>query len=101
LYEVTRPDVLGVIVQERLPGLARRAWWADLMEVFEDSPLAHPPAQFAQLTPQPLGTPQPVFTSHPLDQGNHFARKPMIAAFAFRFACPEVIEQLAMPAQGG
>ena len=32
LNEVARPDILSVIVQERLPGLARRAWWSDLID---------------------------------------------------------------------
>src|SRR5690242_13476568 len=88
-------------MDEGWPGLARWAWRANLMEIFENRPFAHPPAQFAQLTPQPLRAPQPVFTSQPLDEGNPFVRQPMMAAFAFRFACPEVLEQLTMPAQQG
>jgi len=63
LDEIAGPDRLGLVVQERRPGLPRRSRWPRLMHVFLDDAFADMYPQFQQLASNAFSTPQPVLPS--------------------------------------
>jgi D-aminopeptidase len=73
--EISRPDVVRVVAQERAPGLAR---WPrrGAPPVAPDRPIADGDPQLAQLAADPLGAPEPVLLREPADQGAHLRRHP-------------------------
>src|SRR5215469_4990198 len=65
--EVTRPDLLGMGVQERLPGLCMWSCGAHSSHVLLNSALADVDAQLEQFTTNPLCSPPAIVLSHLLD----------------------------------
>ncbi len=70
--EVDRDQLLGVILQERAPGLRRRL--ATAHHVFADAGLADVDAQLEQLPVNPGCTPPRIIPAHPADQIANLAR---------------------------
>jgi hypothetical protein len=70
--EVDRDQLLGVILQERAPGLRRRL--ATAHHVFADAGLADVDAQLEQLPVNPGCTPPRILPAHPADQIANLAR---------------------------
>jgi hypothetical protein len=68
LQEVARPDVAGVVAQERRPRLSFRAGPWYLAQVFLHRPLADADVEFEQLAPDALGAPERIVARHLLDE---------------------------------
>ena len=80
LHEITRPDVPGMVLQERGPRLLTCRGFSDLVQIFLDRSFADPNPQFQELAPNALCTPQPVVLRHLLDELDGLLRDPRFAA---------------------
>jgi hypothetical protein len=99
LQEVARPDVRGVVAQERrprLPGPTRRP---GSVHVLLDGALADPDAELQQLALDALGTPQPVLAGHPADERDRLRRGARRAAGPSGPPPPQPPEAVPVPAE--
>jgi len=97
--EVARPDVTGVVAQERRPGLPPRARGNGTAQVGLDGPLRHPDTELQELAAYPFGTPERILGRQPPDQGDGLRRERRAARPRARLPSPERAEARVVPAQ--
>jgi hypothetical protein len=94
---VARPDLLGMRVQEGLPGLSSWPAGAHGSHVLLNGPLADADAHLEQFTPDPLCSPQSIVPGHFLDQGYDLWGDRGCDRCSSGPAFPKELEALAMP----
>ena len=99
LHKVARPDVLGMISQERRPGLSTSPG-ADPAHVLLDRALAHLDAELEQLSLDALGSPETASAGHVANQVDGFLRQ-RGASSRTRSEPPEEAETGSVPAEKG
>ena len=72
LQEVTSPDVLGMVVQERRPILPSWSWCANSSHVFLNGALADMNTKLKSILANPLSSPESILRCHFPDQGHGF-----------------------------
>ena len=86
LHKIAGPNLVGMVLQERCPGLPGLTRWqvlTCLLHVLADGAFAHPVTQFAQFIADLLGTPSAILKRYLLDQGDGFGRNSWAAGFVF------------------
>jgi len=80
LQEVTSPDVLGMVVQERRPILPSWSWCANSSHVFLNGALADMNTKLKSILANPLSSPESILRCHFPDQGNSLWRYPRLCS---------------------
>jgi len=88
-----------MIAHECSPGLPTDAFWASLPHILLDGPFTHANIQFEKFATDTLCSPESVVGCHLLNQGNRLGRKLWLSYTRLRFAFPEEMKKLPMPAQ--
>ncbi len=100
LYEIARPNLRGVVVEELVPILTR-VRSAAISELFDDaldSAFADPDSQFEELTTEPFGSPKEILDGDAANEGLGPWRQSSRLGAWTRFASPVEFEQPPVPA---
>src|SRR5450631_2723135 len=99
LDEVARPDVPGVVFEERCPPLTGRARLHTPLEIFLDRALRDTDAELEQFATDALRAPKAIFAGHATDELDRVDRNAGPRFLMSRPPAPEHLKSLPMPAQ--
>ena len=95
--KVARPDLLGMSVNERPPGLSMWSCGAHSSHVLLNGAFANPNAQLEEFASDAFCSPQAVVPCHLLNQGHRLLRDPWLERSCSGLVLPEELEALAVP----